>query len=107
MDCKTFEKMIPDFIDDKLEYAQLARFRDHYVSCQECREELAIQYLVREGMARLEEGSAFDLQKELDRHLDEARKKIAYNVGILKLGVVAEIAVMTVIGFGVMWILFH
>ena len=32
--------------------------------CPGCKEELVIQFLVTEGMQRLEDGDAFDLQRE-------------------------------------------
>ena len=48
----------------------------HVAECEECQEELAIQYLVTEGMRRLEKESSFDLQKQLEKKMEGARKKI-------------------------------
>ena len=79
MDCGKFEKMIPAFLNDALEYKDLKRFLKHVDTCSACKEELTIQVLVSEGMARLEEGSAFDLQKELDRRIEEAQKHIRFH----------------------------
>ncbi|MCH5275587.1 MAG: zf-HC2 domain-containing protein [Lachnospiraceae bacterium] len=76
MNCSKFEKMIPAFLNDALEYKELKQFLKHMESCPECKEELTIQVLVSEGMARLEEGSAFDLQKELSYRIEEAGKRI-------------------------------
>ncbi len=76
MNCKEFEKMIPDFIANRLEYKQLKAFVAHVEECEECKEELTIQFLVAEGMARLVEGGAFNLQKELDIRMETALRGI-------------------------------
>ena len=76
MDCKEFEKKIPAFVANALDYRESKQFLAHVERCAECREELTIQVLISEGMARLEEGSAFDLQKELRRRMQEAEKHI-------------------------------
>lgn len=76
MDCKEFEKKIPAFVANNLEYKDLKKFLKHAENCEECREELTIQVLVSEGMARLEEGSAFDLQQELKHRMEEAGRGI-------------------------------
>lgn len=78
MDCGKFEKMIPAFLNNALEYKDLKRFLKHVDTCAACKEELTIQVLVSEGMARLEEGSAFDLQKELGNRIEEAGKHIRF-----------------------------
>lgn len=72
MTCKETEKMIPFFLQDDLETEDLREFMEHIEECDDCREELTIQFLVTEGMSRLEEGNVFDLQNELRYHMDEA-----------------------------------
>ena len=67
---------IPDFIGRKMDYPEMKRFLEHVDTCANCREELVIQFLIQEGMARLEDGDAFDLQRELQAHLEEARRRI-------------------------------
>lgn len=76
MDCKEFEKNIPAFVEEAMDYKLLKQFLDHYDNCAECREELTIQVLVHEGIARLEEGNAFDLQGELKRRIEAAELRI-------------------------------
>ena len=65
MTCKDAEKMIPLFLEDDLEMDDLRKFMEHIDNCEECKEELTIQFLVLEGMARLESGNVFDLQMNL------------------------------------------
>lgn len=107
MDCKEFERLIPDFIDQKLEYLTLKRFCQHVRECPECKEELVIQFLVSEGMARLEEGDAFDLNKELDKRLAEAERKIQRSNAFLNAGSVVELLSMAAIGCFIFWIIFR
>ena len=72
MTCKETEKLIPAFLQDELDTEELREFMEHIEECGECREELTIQFLVTEGMARLEEGNVFDLQNELRYCMEEA-----------------------------------
>lgn len=92
MDCKEFERLIPGFIEEELEFSTLKRFLDHMEQCGGCKEELEIQFLVTEGVQRLEDGRAFDLQRELTRRLAEARQKIRVGTNMIRLGITMEIA---------------
>lgn len=65
LDCKEYEKLIPDFLSDSLDDIKLEKFISHIENCPECMEELSIQFLITEGMNRLEEGGNFELAKEL------------------------------------------
>lgn len=106
MDCKEFEHLITDYIDRKLDYRQLKAFEEHMESCENCKEELTIQFLVTEGMARLEDGSAFDLQKELKMRLEESKKKVRFHKTFLDVGFVLEIIAVLLIAGIVLWIIF-
>ena len=66
MDCKEVQKNIAAFLNGELQGKDAERFLYHIENCEECKEELSIQYLVREGTARLEGGGSFDLSKDLD-----------------------------------------
>ena len=72
MTCKEAEKLIPLFLKDELDTDDLREFMEHVDKCEECTEELSIQFLVLEGMARLEYGNVFDLQNELKTRMEEA-----------------------------------
>ncbi len=105
MDCKEFEKRIPAYIGQKLPYAELKQFCRHAEHCGECKEELTIQYLTTEGIQRLEVGGAFDLQKELDQHEADARRKIRFHDVFLHFGLALEVAAVSVVLGLVIWIL--
>lgn len=100
MNCREFEKEIPDFIEDKLNFIQLQEFTGHASECPACREELTIQILIDKGLARLEEGSAFDLQKEMDMHIKDAAAKITFHERFLKFEKVTGVFLMLIF-FGI------
>ena len=89
MDCKEFKRLISDFISDQLDYHTLKNFCSHMERCADCREELVIQFLVTEGIQRLE----------------EAKKKIKVHDMFMRAGIVLEaISAGALAGF-ILWIL--
>ena len=79
MECKEFDKLIPLFLDHKLDYKTMDQFKRHKSQCESCNEELTIRFLVTKGIQRLEEGDAFDLQKELEHYMEEAERKLRFD----------------------------
>lgn len=73
MDCKETQRYISLFLKDELEgTAQEAEFVEHVRFCSECMEELTIEYLLSEGINRLENADEIDVQKELEEMLSRA-----------------------------------
>lgn len=103
MECKNFEHLIPDFVGRKMDFRTLKEFCSHMEECEECKEELVIQFLVTEGMQRLEDGDAFDLQNELQIRLNEAelslRRHKKWRKLFICLGIMAILAVGIVLWF--------
>ncbi len=101
MDCKETNKMIPAFLNKELNGKEMIKFMEHIATCPECKEELTIQFLVSEGMASLEDGSTFDLQKELDKQLEDARRKMRIRKGfqffVYGLEILVIITIITII----------
>ena len=85
MDCKELQAKFIPFVDDKLSISDLDAFLHHMDTCEECKEELSIQILVTEGVARLEEGNAFDLQNEIEKRLEEAKSRQRMHEFLLRL----------------------
>lgn len=75
MNCKETQKYIDDFIKDKLDEEVIDEFIDHISSCKECKEELQIQYLVTEGIQRLEKSATLDIQRELEEKIEQTKAK--------------------------------
>ena len=105
MDCKETEKKIPSFLQDELDGSKLEEFVEYIESCPECMEELSIQFLVAEGLERLEGGSNFNLQKELLMKLQGAGHRISvhrmlwYTLLCLEAAVAASIIIALCIVF--------
>ncbi len=76
MDCREAQRLVGNFIEDTLESKKLPDFLEHVESCEACKEELSIQFLVHEGLQRLGEGSTFDLQYELQQKLESAKRRV-------------------------------
>lgn len=101
MDCKEVQKNITAFLDEELTGKTAEKFLNHIEECPECKEELSIQYLVKEGMVRLEEGGSFDLSKDLKELVAESYKKIKNRriaaICIYSLEVLALLAVVFIL----------
>lgn len=97
MNCKDTEKKIPYFLDDELDGSRLEEFVEHVETCPECKEELSIQFLVAEGLERLEGGNNFNLQKELVMKLEDAQHRINVHRTLWHILVCLEAAVAVAI----------
>lgn len=75
MDCKEFEKKIPSFLQNNMDYESMEAFHKHMSECDNCKEELSIQFLVAEGIRHLEEGDVFNLDEELSGRIEESRRR--------------------------------
>ena len=94
MTCKEFERIIPEYMQKKLDFMTEKQFVEHMHACPTCKEELNIQFLVEEGLVRLEDGRAFDLQKEIKELLRESDKKVKVHEKAVKIGKIVEIIIM-------------
>ncbi|MDD2973018.1 MAG: zf-HC2 domain-containing protein [Lachnospiraceae bacterium] len=99
MNCSDFERMIPGYLQNELKEKELAQFIQHAASCNACKEEMTIQYLITEGVQRLEDGKTLDVEKELGeklrqskRHLRQLRKLKDFLEGLIILLLLCAIA---------------
>lgn len=65
MDCIEAQRCIHLFLKDEFG-GQEREFVEHVCSCGECMEELTIEYLLFEGIEKLENSDKIDLQKEIE-----------------------------------------
>lgn len=103
MTCKEAEKEIPLFLTDSLDEERLAEFVGHIKECKECEEELAIQYLTVEGLARLERGASFLLEQELAVKLRRADRRIRFNRRVERICRHVEALAILVLGAAVVY----
>ena len=94
--------MIPAYIDDELESGELKEFLDHIDSCPDCKEELAIQFLITEGLNTLNSGDSYDLQSSMDEKMIRSHREIHISnrlFWVRNTGVVLVFAMAIVLGF--------
>ncbi|MCD8067979.1 MAG: zf-HC2 domain-containing protein [Lachnospiraceae bacterium] len=75
MECKEVESLLSKFIDGECTREQSREIREHILGCPDCREELTIQFLVQEGVSRLDRDEDFSLDEEIGRLLEPPGKK--------------------------------
>ncbi len=91
VNCKNFANLIPDFLADRLDNQELSDFLAHLDACSLCREELSTQYLLYEGLERLETGGPFDLEKELEEVKRTARRRLILRQRLRSIAAALEI----------------
>lgn len=98
MNCNETQKEIQPFLDWELNDDDAQEFIEHLYECPQCKEEFAIQYLIAEGMKHLEDGSAFNLNKEMELRLGSSltniHKRRKYNYVMLSIQGVAVLVMM-------------
>lgn len=105
MTCKEAEKLIPIFLDDDLDTDDLREFMEHIDECAECKEELSIQFLVKEGLSRLEAGSVFDLKNELEYRIEAEGHALKMRESLIWLSYLLDaLVVIALIALIVLWI---
>lgn len=77
LNCKTYEKMIPLYLNNTLPPFELNELLMHIKGCPSCKEELTIQFLVSEGLGMVETSDNYDLLKELDKRIKASEKLIS------------------------------
>lgn len=76
MRCKEAEALIPAYLSDELEADDLKGFLEHIDKCGECREELAIQFLITEGLNSLSTGDSYDLKHAMEERVSRSKGQI-------------------------------
>ena len=107
MDCKEFRGLIRAFLDDSLDEFRLAEFLDHYDECEDCRDELRIQYLIYEGLERLESGDTFDVDRDLSDMMGLQRKRLRARNAVKKTAIASEIIMVAAFAIVMSVILFY
>ena len=102
MDCKEFNGLIHDFLNDRLNETELSEFLAHIESCDNCRDELRIQYLIYEGLERLEAGDTFDVDRDLADVM-----KLQKRMGIKMAAIASEIITISAFVIVLFLVLFY
>ncbi len=91
-----FEQQIPDFLADELSNQHLEDFLEHYDTCKICREELSVRYLIGEGLAKLETGEPFNMEKELSAYVQLERSRLRRREHFVQLAIGYEVLTVAV-----------
>lgn len=89
--------MIPSYLRDDLDTDELASFLEHIDSCPDCKEELSIQFLIKEGLSSLSTGDSYDLQSAMEDKVLKSRKAIDIHERLFRLRNLGILLVFTVI----------
>lgn len=106
MKCLEIQHRMAAFIENQLDERDTEEFVAHIEGCESCREELAIQYLITEGMRCLEDGSAFDLNKELEEKLQLTLKRMRYKKNVNRMMLSLEAASIVVVAILSIFVLY-
>ncbi len=104
MDCKEVQSLLSKFIDGQCSREQANKMREHILNCPDCKEELTIQFLVQEGMARVDRDEDFNLDQEINRLLSPKRGRhfsmpVSWNVWTIILDALSLLIIVAFILF--------
>lgn len=93
MECRETQRCAQAFLKNELDRRTAEKFVEHIQSCEECMEELTIEYLLLEGISRLENADDIDVKSELEERLNRVtHHKKVYSQ--LKAGLFLLVAVL-------------
>lgn len=98
MNCIECKKLIKDFINDSLDNKTTLEFVEHVKSCPECMEELSIDFLVSEGLKRLDNVTSFNLQEELEEKIESSTSKAKFQIQFVVVAVVVTVIAAFLLG---------
>ena len=79
MTCVEAEKMVVPYMKDALSPTKLEDFLDHIHTCENCREELEIHYMVDVGLKKLDEADGtYDIVGDLKRKVAESYRSLRH-----------------------------
>ena len=79
MTCMEAEKMVIPYINDQLSVTELEDFIEHIKTCENCREELEIHYMVDVGLKKLDEADGtYDIVGDLKRKVAESYRSLRH-----------------------------
>lgn len=99
MKCSDTEQYIQMYIDDELTGPKLREFLTHIEECPKCYEEMEINYLIKEALIRLEDGTTFDLRKELQQKIQNSKNCLMmheYLIAVRQLILLGAMVILTI-----------
>lgn len=86
MDCKIFNEKINSFINDNIEEEELESFIEHYESCDNCKEEMDIYFMIHnifdvngiDSFDKSTSGFEYNLSEKITSFMDK-KKTVIFN----------------------------
>lgn len=103
MTCKSFSGMVPAFLNDTLDNRSLKEFLEHHRSCETCREEVEIQYLVEKAFNDMDVGEEINLSRDLPAYIEKEANRLRVRERLRITAIVMEIAAVTAAAVTVFW----
>lgn len=103
MTCKSFSGMVPAFLNDMLDNQSLKEFLEHHRSCEACREELEIQYLVEKAFNQMDVGEEINLSRDLPAYIEREARRLRVRERLRITAIAMEIAAVTAAAVTVFW----
>lgn len=81
MDCQEAQSKVLNYLNHKLNREETKEFIEHIRKCQDCQDELEINYIVMVGMRQLDGGEVFSadfrkgLKEDMDSRYAQAQKE--------------------------------
>lgn len=75
MNCIDYRMSMLPYLKRELSVKKTRKLLSHVEECAECREELKVQFLVMEGMKRLEYGKTFRLEEDFEKSLKTSARE--------------------------------
>lgn len=93
--CREYKEWVVPFLQEELDEKRVMELIRHIEKCSDCKEEVRIQYLVREGLNRLENGRNFDFTRDFKAKLEREKRN---NSKIIHLqSFIYVVAILTVV----------
>lgn len=111
MECQEFQKLINDFIFDKIEYTdEIQEFIEHARNCKQCREDLDLYYSIHRGFgdvgapAKSEKYASYEQEMEdifsfYDEWFSKQKKmKLAGKISIIVCSIMMLCGILFILG---------
>lgn len=109
MTCRDFQKNLVPFINNKIDVKDLGPYIEHANSCNECRDEMEIYYVVQYGLNEHEEadGTSMNFKVSINNMLNKYHRNVTIYERARSFCVLVWILAMTSIGGSFIYVLFN
>lgn len=78
MNCREFQKIIPDIINGKIPDEQLEEVIEHVDTCHDCYDELEIYYVLQYGLKDTDKKQSMNFVGRLDKKIKKMKRHLKH-----------------------------